>query len=133
MAPTIILDSQALASIAQLGRRGQQTLAAIRVLDRIPVVPAVVLTEVITGKPSDAAFHNALKGMEICPITEGIAIRAGALRERAEAVRRKKRDLTVDAIVVATAQEYTPAVIITADVEDMTMLAAGSAIKVAAV
>ena len=68
--------------------------------------------------------------LETCDLTKAIAVRAGTLRERAEATRRKKRDLTVDAIVVSTAVTFSPAVIVTADVEDLELLAAGTDVRV---
>ena len=60
------------------------------------------------------------------------AMRAGALRTRAEKVRRKKRDLTVDAIVAATAVELAPSVVITADRSDLELLVDGFDVKVSA-
>lgn len=60
-------------------------------------------------------------------------MRAGALRARADSGRRKKRDLTVDAIVAATAAELAPSVVITADKPDLELLVDGYDVKVSAV
>jgi hypothetical protein len=48
-------------------------------------------------------------------------------------VRRKKRDLTVDAIVAATAVELAPSVVITADKSDLELLLVGFDVKVSEV
>ncbi len=61
---------------------------------------------------------------------ELLAMRAGALRSRAERTRRKKRDLTVDAIVAATAIEMGPSVVVTSDGQDLELLVAGFDVKV---
>jgi hypothetical protein len=46
-------------------------------------------------------------------------------------VRRKKRDLTVDAIVAATAVELAPSVVITGDASDLALLLDGFDVKIA--
>jgi predicted nucleic acid-binding protein len=50
-----------------------------------------------------------------------------------EGVRRKKRDLTVDAIVAATAVELAPSVVVTADKSDLELLVDGFDVKVSLV
>jgi len=87
----------------------------------------------MTGAPSDAAYWQVLKKLAVVDTTARIAARAGALREAASAARRKKRDLTVDAIVAATAHEFTPAAIITGDPDDMALLVSGPGITVTAI
>jgi len=121
---TLVLDSEALSAVVRQDRRIQVVLAAARHNDRRPVVPAVVLAEVMTGGSDDAAYWHVVGRLVLADTTPRIAARAGALRERAVAARKKKRDLTVDAIVAATAQEFAPAVIATGDPADMTLLAA---------
>lgn len=58
---------------------------------------------------------------------------AGALRARADTVRRKKRNLTVDGIVAATAVWVAPSVVNTADKPDLELLVDGYDVKVSAV
>jgi len=48
-------------------------------------------------------------------------------------VRRKKRDLTVDAIVAATAVELAPSVVLTADLAGLDLLVEGFDVKVSTV
>jgi len=128
--PTLILDSEAVVASSRPSPADAVTLAAIRRNQQPMVVPAVVLAEVLTGRPADAPVARFVKSTSVCPISQGIATRAGALRERASAARRKKRDLTVDAIVASTAQEFTPAAIVTGDTVDMALLVTGPGIKV---
>ncbi|MDR1237509.1 MAG: PIN domain-containing protein [Propionibacteriaceae bacterium] len=130
---TVVLDSEALSGLVRNRRRFFSDMKAAARADSPVVVPAVVLAEVMNGRPSDAAVWNFLRSANTCDITDMIAARAGALRERAESVRKKKRDLTVDAIVAAIAESLAPAVIITADVDDMTLLTQGSEVRVVGV
>ena len=92
-----------------------ERLAAAQRADHRVLIPAVILAEVATGAPSDAAIWQILGTIPTVDLPQSVAMRAGALRTRAEKVRRKKRDLTVDAIVAATAVELAPSVVITAD------------------
>ncbi|MCL2466746.1 MAG: twitching motility protein PilT [Micrococcales bacterium] len=132
-AETLVLDSQALRAIVRKDRRIQVILAAARQNDRRTVVPAVVLAEVMTGGPGDAAYWHTVGRLVLTDTTPSIAARAGALRERATAVQKKKRDLTVDAIVTATAQEFAPSIVTTGNPADMTLLAPRPDVRVLAV
>ena len=132
-AETLVLDSEALSAIVRKDRRIQVVLAAARQNDRRTVVPAVALAEVMTGGPGDAACWHVVGRLVLADTTPHIAARAGALRERATAARKKKRDLTVDAIVAATAHALAPSVIATGDPADMTLLATEPDVRVLAV
>jgi len=84
-------------------------------------VPTVVIAESTTGTARDAGVSRAVNAVErVAPLTEQIARSAGALRYAAG---RPRCDL-IDAIVVATADAYAGAVIVTADPGDMSALAA---------
>jgi predicted nucleic acid-binding protein len=63
-------------------------------------------------------------------ITRDIAAAAGALRQRGASARRKKRDLTVDAVVAAVALKYAPSAVVTSDVDDLSLLCSGADIRV---
>jgi hypothetical protein len=61
-------------------------------------------------------------------LTEPEAPRVGwarLLRERAENMRRKKRALTVDAVVASVAIDVAPSVVLTSEVDDLRLLTAG--------
>ena len=94
------------------------------------IVPAIVLAELITGKPADAALWRVLRRLPEAGITGTISARAGVLRQRAESIRRKKRDLTVDAVVAAVATSVQPSVVITADLDDLRLLTDGSDVRI---
>lgn len=97
------------------------------------LIPAVVLAEVATGAPSDAAIWHVLSKIPTLDLPQSVAMRAGALRTRDERVRRKRRDLTVDALVAATAVEFAPAVVITGDTSDLALLVEGFDVKISEV
>lgn len=75
----------------------------------------------MTGHPADAALRHVVNRL-VPDTTVATAAHAGALRMRTEHLRRKKRDLTVDAIVAATAVALAPSVIITGDPADLSAL-----------
>lgn len=60
-------------------------------------------------------------------------MRAGGLRTRADKRRRKRRDLTVEAVVAATAVELGPSVVLTGDQLDLERLVDGFDVKVSVV
>ena len=126
----VILDSEALSALSRRDRAAHSLLAGIDAEDELAVIPAVILAEVMTGKPSDAAVWHVVDRLVVCHTTASIAARAGALRQGAESVRRKKRDLTIDAIVAATAEALAPSVVVTGDPTDFALLLSPSRIPV---
>lgn len=122
VARVLILDSEAVSALAEKRQGMAERLTAAQQADHRVLIPAVVLAEVATGAPTDAAIWHVLRRIPTLDLPEGVAMRAGALRARAERVRRKKRDLTVDAIVAATAVELAPSVVLTADKADLEVL-----------
>lgn len=133
VARVLILDSEAVSALAEKRKGMAERLAAAQQADHRVLIPAVVLAEVATGAPSDASIWHVLGKIPTLDLPQGVAMRAGALRARAERVRRKKRDLTVDAIVAATAVELAPSVVITADTADLELLVDGFDVKVSVV
>ncbi len=107
-----------------------ELLTAALQSDHRVLIPSVALAEVATGAPSDAAIWHVLSKVPTMDLTPALAMRAGALRSRAERMRRKKRDLTVDAIVAATAIAMGPSVVVTSDGQDLELLVAGFDVKV---
>ena len=130
----LVLDTEALSLLAR--GRSDDTLALILAADKIgspAVFPTIILSEILTGKPYDASVWRIVNQLTAVDLTVQIAAQAGRLRERAESVRRKKRDLTVDAIVAATAILWAPSLLITGDVDDLRLLTEGSDVKVISV
>jgi predicted nucleic acid-binding protein len=133
VARVLILDTEAVSALAEKRKGMAERLAAAQQADHRVLIPAVVLAEVATGAPGDASIWHVLGRIPTLDLPPGVAMRAGALRSRAERVRRKKRDLTVDAIVAATAVELAPSVVITADKSDLELLLVGFDVKVSEV
>ncbi len=132
MARVLILDAEAVSALAEKRQGMAERLAAAQQADHRVLIPAVILAEVATGGPSDAAIWHVLGKIPTIDLPPSVAMRAGALRTRAEKVRRRKRDLTVDAIVAATAVELAPSVVITADKSDLELLVDGFDVKISA-
>jgi len=131
---SLVLDTEALSSLAS--RRNRPILARLQVAARegtIALFPTVVLAELLTGGSSDAKIWQVVNKLISVDATIQIAAHAGQLREKAEKARKKKRDLTVDAIVASTAILWAPSILITSDVEDLRLLTEGYDVKVVAV
>lgn len=133
LARVLILDSEAVSALAEQRKGMAERLAAAREADHRVLIPTVVLAEVATGAPTDAAIWHVLGRIPTIDLPQGVAMRAGTLRTRADSVRRKKRDLTVDAVVAATAVELAPSVVMTADKADLELLVEGFDVKVSAI
>ena len=114
----LILDSGGIgalagqrARLAELRRRGIWP----------PKVPAVVMTESLTGDHRRDFYENQLLGMcQVLPVTEQIARHAALLRT---ATKRAAEISATDAIVVAFAVGYPEAVVFTSDPGDLADLA----------
>jgi len=85
------------------------------------VVPAVVLTEALTGDHRrDFHENRLLRTCDIQPVGEGLARRAAALRTAVAAARSPS---AVDAVVVALADDVGGATVLTGDPRDLKALA----------
>ncbi len=115
---SLVLDSGGLSRLAEpRSQSAQLAVSLARTLSWPPVVPTVVLTESLSGRPrTDAAVNRFLK---ICIVVEEIpeelARRAGVLRTLAG------RGSAVDALIVATAEPG--GAVLTGDVGDLGALA----------
>ena len=117
----LVLDS---GGVTRLAQRDRETAALIMSLRNQglwpPVVPMVVLVESLSGSgPRDANTNRLVKVCDVKPLVpERVARRAAALRARA------RMGSAVDAIVVATAEPG--GTVLTADIDDLSALAAGA-------
>ena len=115
---TIVLDSGGLsmlaanrARLAELRRRGEWPA----------VLPAVVLTEALTGDHRrDFHENRLLRACDIRPVDELLAREAAALRFKAAT---DSRPSAVDALVAAMADVLGGATVLTGDVDDLRALA----------
>ena len=128
---TILLDAHALSSLADEARSLREWVAwAIRTGSPIHI-SALTLAETTDGTSRDARIRRAAKALVIEPVTPAIGYSAGALRAKAAKERRKPRDLTVDAVITATALALRPPVVVlTSDKPDLDLLLADSGVIV---
>ncbi len=117
----LVLDSGAVIAWAAGNERARRFVQrAVR--DRILVLmPAVVIAETTRGGARDAPVNRLIKAVdEVSVVTEVVAREAGRLLATAPA-----GNVTVDALIVATAAHREPTVILTGDAGDVGRLAAG--------
>jgi predicted nucleic acid-binding protein len=115
----LVLDSGGLSRLSERTRRAAALIAALREQGLWPpVVPTVVLAELIAGRSRTDAYVNRLLGScDVDPtVTEAMARRAGELRAQA------RRGSAGDAIVVALAEPG--ATVMTSERGDLEALAA---------
>lgn len=118
----LVLDS---GGVSRLAKRDKDTAALIIALRRRglwpAIVPAVVLTESLTGSAQrDANTNRFLKACDLRPsVSERVARRAAELRTKA------RKGSAVDALVVAIAEPGST--VLTSDGDDLRALAANAA------
>jgi predicted nucleic acid-binding protein len=128
---SILLDSEALSALAGDDRRMQPWAAFARRTDSTLHASTITLAEVTDGTPRDANVRRIAKAVRLQDVTAEIGYRAGALRAAASSSRRKLRDLTVDAVVAATALTLLgPVVVLTSDESDLSRLLQASHVRV---
>ena len=125
MPRTLVFDAEALSALARSEKGMAEKLTAALRNDHRVVVPSIVLAEVMNGSAADAAVWNVVKRIPVVNIDTQIAGRAGGLRTKAHAVRRKPRDLTVDAVIASVAIQTVPSVVLTSDPDDLALLVDG--------
>jgi predicted nucleic acid-binding protein len=126
LASLLILDAEALNALAhattvpRAAARARAILTVAHERSAVIRVPVAVLAEVCRGTARDAAVNRVLhgRGIEVVPMNEAIARRAGALLSAA----RLDSTCAVDAFVVATAVTLGGGVIATHDPDDLARL-----------
>jgi predicted nucleic acid-binding protein len=115
---TLVLDSGGLSMLVQSRAR----LEELRRRGEWPaLVPAVVLTEALTGDHRrDFHENRLLRTCDVRPTDEALARRAATLRT---ALDRARAPSAVDAIVVALADDVGGATVLTGDLRDLRALA----------
>lgn len=128
---SIILDSEALSLVAADAASARAWMAVAVRTDSVLYASAATLAEVTDGSGRDALIRRATAFVRIEPVTADTGFQAGRLRAAAKNSRKKARDLTVDAIVAATALALpTPVVVVTSDPGDLELLLATTTVKV---
>ncbi|MCL2595009.1 MAG: PIN domain-containing protein [Promicromonosporaceae bacterium] len=130
---SILLDAEALSELAASGRRMAAWEVVARRTDSLLYVSALTFAETFNGTTGDAHLYRVRKALNVKDVTSEIGVRAGHLRAAAAATRRKARDLTVDAVVAATALTLpAPVIVLTSDLADLRLLLQGTSVKVEA-
>ena len=131
---SILLDNHALTGLVA-NAPAMQVWAAYAIKHGSTIyVSAVTLAEATSGSPRDAELRRRVNGLKVCDATVSIGYSAGALRARAAERRRKPRDLTVDAVLAATALTLAGRTcIVTGDPHDFELLLGGSDVRVEAI
>jgi predicted nucleic acid-binding protein len=121
---SLLLDASALSKLAGNELAMQPWLAVVAAQQAVMYVSAATLAESVDGTSRDAAVHRVVKAETKCEVvTDAIGYEAGRLRAKAASSRRKPCELTVDALVVATACTLPrPVVILTCDIGDIDLL-----------
>lgn len=128
---SILLDGEALSALATDARSMQAWATVARRTDSTLYASTVTLAEVADGTARDANIRRVAKAIRLTEVTEEIGYHAGRLRATATPHRRKPRDLTIDALVAATALTLpAPIVILTSDPADLDLLVAGTSVKI---
>ncbi|CAM3221853.1 hypothetical protein NODU109028_04525 [Nocardioides dubius] len=127
----ILLDAEGLSALAAGERRMQAWAEVALRSSSILYASTATLAEVARGTAANANLRRTAKAVRLVQVDESIGYRAGALRARAASRRRKPRDLTVNAIVAATAIDLPrPTIVLTSDAPDLATLLAGHAVQV---
>jgi predicted nucleic acid-binding protein len=117
----VVLDSEGLWAIARNDSEDARAVLAASNQAGVPVlVPAVVLAETLFGDRRDSRANQALKKLQVIPVTDLIAPSAAVLKRDAGMTGVAP---TIDAIVVATSAAAGGGVVLTADVDDVRALA----------
>jgi predicted nucleic acid-binding protein len=117
----VVLDSEGLWAIARNDSEDARAVLAASNQAGVPVlVPAVVLAEALFGDRRDSRANQALKKLQVIPVTDLIARSAAELKRDAGMTGIAP---TIDAIVVATSAAAGGGVVLTADVDDVRALA----------
>ena len=128
---SILLDAEALSALARGDRRMHARAEVARRTDSILYASAATLAEVTDGSPRDAQVRRVAKALRVVDVDADIGFRAGELRSQAARGRRKSRDLTVDALVAATATGLAPpTVVLTSDTDDLDLLLSDHPVQV---
>lgn len=117
----MVLDSEGLWAIARNDSEDARAVLAASREAGVPVlVPAVVLAETLFGDNRDARANQALKKLQVVPVSESVARVAAGLKRLADMTGGAG---TVDALVVAISAAAGGGVVLTADPDDIGKLA----------
>jgi predicted nucleic acid-binding protein len=127
----VLLDAEGLSALAATDRRMLAWAVAAERADAELHASTVTLAEVADGTPRDTELRFAMRAVVAHQVTADIGFDAGRRRKVASRRRGKPRDLTVDAVVAATAASLGAGVVVlTSDPEDLSRLLADTSVRV---
>jgi predicted nucleic acid-binding protein len=88
----------------------------------LPVIPTVVLSEAITGRPDDAPANQVIRRIDTVDTSQPTARRAGHLRFSVQRTGVRRLSSGIDAIVAAHAVDAGTAVVFTTATTDLRRL-----------
>ena len=119
--PAVIFDSGVIDQAAINGEF-RSVLRSLLENGWSPVIPTVVLSEAITGRPDDALANQVLRRLGTVDTSQAAARRAGHLRFSVQRTGVRRMPSGIDAIVAAQAVDAGRAVVFTTDTTDLRRL-----------
>jgi predicted nucleic acid-binding protein len=117
----VVLDSEGLWVVARNDSEDARAVLTASHQAGVPVlVPAAVLAETLFGDERDTRANQALKKLQVIPLTESVARSAAELKRLAGM---NGVAATIDAVVVATSVAAGGGVVLTSDIDDVRALA----------
>jgi predicted nucleic acid-binding protein len=117
----VVLDSEGLWVVARNDNEDARAVLTASHQAGVPVlVPAAVLAETLFGDERDTRANQALKKLQVIPLTESVARSAAELKSLAGM---NGVAATIDAVVVATSVAAGGGVVLTSDIDDVRALA----------
>jgi hypothetical protein len=119
--PAVVFDSGV---IDQAATNGEFRWVLRELLENgwSPVIPSVVLSEAITGRPDDAPVNQVTRRLGTVDTSPATARRAGHLRFSVQRTGVRRIPSGIDAIVAAHAVDVGRAVVFTTDTTDLRRL-----------
>jgi predicted nucleic acid-binding protein len=121
--PVVVLDSGVIDQ-ATTNREFRWVLRELLENGWEPVIPTVVLSEAITGRPEDAPTNQVIRRLDTVDTTQSTARRAGHLRFGVQRIGARGVPSGIDAIVAAHAVDVGLGVVFTTDTGDLRRLLA---------
>jgi len=112
----VALDSGVLIAIAKGDRDAEAAIKLINSTGARLIIPVPVLAETLRGSSSDATVNRVIRAVDGVVLTTEVAARSAGARLAAV---RTSAPPTIDALIVATAEDHRATKIMTCDPDDI--------------
>jgi predicted nucleic acid-binding protein len=112
----VALDSGVLIALAKGDRDAEAAIKLINATGARLIIPVPVLAETLRGSNSDAAVNRMIRAVDDVVLTTEVAARSAGARLAAV---KASPPPTVDALIVATAEDHRATKIMTCDPDDI--------------